>query len=89
MGWWFLRPGNIVNAVEKCMGLKKGEKVERICQIGILNTRPVILSEISKADLILEGFPDLTTDEFIEMFCKSHKKCVPVTAVNRIEFRYI
>lgn len=32
-GWWFLKSGDIVNAVEKTMGLKKGEKIKRICQI--------------------------------------------------------
>ena len=26
-GWWFLKPGDQIWAVEKCMGLKKGEKV--------------------------------------------------------------
>jgi len=33
LGWWYLQPGNIINAVEKGMGLKKGEKVKKICQI--------------------------------------------------------
>ena len=26
LGWWFLKPGDVVWACEKCMGLKKGEK---------------------------------------------------------------
>ena len=38
-GWWFLKPGEIVNAVEKAMGLKRGEKIKRICQIRIVSTR--------------------------------------------------
>lgn len=27
IGWWFLKPGDVVMGVEKGMGLKKGEKV--------------------------------------------------------------
>jgi len=26
-GWWFLKAGDIVQPVEKAMGLKKGEKI--------------------------------------------------------------
>ena len=28
-GWWFLKPGDRIQAVEKGMGLKKGEKVKK------------------------------------------------------------
>jgi len=31
MGWTFLRPGEQIQVVVKCCGLKKGEKVEPIC----------------------------------------------------------
>ena len=35
-GWWFLKPGDQIWAVEKCMGLKKGEgqahQAARSCQ---------------------------------------------------------
>ena len=89
LGWWFLKPGDIVNAVEKAMGLKKGEKVKIICQIRIVSTRPEPLQDITNSDIIKEGFPNMSIDEFIAMFCRSHKGCSPATIVNRIEFEYL
>lgn len=88
LGWWNLKPGEIINACVKCMGLKKGEKIERICQIRIVSTRPEPLGDISQADVILEGFPDWKPEQFVEMYCK-HNKCTPETLVHRIEFEYV
>ena len=86
--WWFLKPGDIVQQVEKAMGLKKGEKIKKIHLIKIKSTRPEPLYLIDKADCVREGFPDWTPEQFIEMFC-SHNKCKSHTVVNRIEFEYI
>lgn len=89
LGWWFLKEGNILNAVEKCQGLKKGEKIKRICQLRVVSTRMEKLYEVDRHDCIAERFPKMTPDEFIEMFCNSHKKCLPETPVNRVEFEYV
>ena len=35
-----------------------------------------------------EGFPDLTPDEFVVMFCKANN-CKPGAIVNRIEYEYL
>ena len=88
LGWWFLKPGEIVNAVEKSRGLKKGEKVKRINQIRIVSADPEPLCAIKEPDVIKEGFPGWSPNEFIEMFCR-HNKCKPETVVNRIEFEYL
>ena len=88
LGWWFLKPGEIVTACEKCMGLKKGEKVTKICTIRIVSTRKEKLYQIDKPDVTREGFPNMTPDDFIWMFC-NHNKCTPETEVNRIEFDYV
>lgn len=88
LGWWFLKPGDIVNAVEKAMGLKKGEKIKHIWQIRIKGTIPQTLNNIDRIDLRYEGFPDMTPAEFVAMFCK-HNKCKPDKVINRIEFEYI
>lgn len=88
LGWWFLEPGDIVNAVEKAMGLKRGEKIKRICQIRIVRAAWVILDHITEEDVIREGFPGWTIGDFIWMFC-GHNKCEPNEKVNRIEFEYI
>ena len=88
LGWWFLKPDEIVNAVVKAMGLKKGEKIERIDQICIIDTRPEPLNRITKIECIKEGFPEMRPEAFIDMFCRSHKKCRPDSIINRIEFEY-
>lgn len=89
LGWWFLKPGDILNAVEKCQGLKKGEKIKKICKIVVINTNSERLWDINQSELVAEGFPNLTSGQFIEMFCKSHKGCTPKTLVNRIKFKYV
>jgi len=88
LGWWFLKAGDIVMACEKCQGLKKGEKIKRLKEIKIFDTKPQELKQITLTEVILEGFPNLSPLDFIDMFCKE-MKCTPETIVNRIEFRYL
>jgi len=40
------------------------------------------------ADLVREGFPDLSPGDFIALFCRANR-CGPATRVTRIEFRYV
>ena len=88
LGWAFLKPGDIVNAVEQGMGLKKGEKVKRICQIRIKSTRWEPLYQITKEECVKEGFPNMSPQDFILMFRRLNK--VRATRpVNRIEFGYV
>ena len=87
-GWWFLKPGDVVNAVEKAMGLKKGEKITRICQIRIISTRPEPLNVITDDEVAREGFPDWTRSDFIKMYAK-HNRCLDDDSVNRIQFEYL
>lgn len=87
LGWWKLKPGDIVCAVEKGMGLKKGEKVKKIGLIEIVSVRHENLSLVTLDDVRnREGFPEMGTLEFIMMFSRSHN-CSPFEIVNRIEFR--
>lgn len=96
IGWWNLKPGDVVMAVEKGMGLKKGEKVKRIYPIRILSVRVESIGrminpynpEYGKEEVIREGFPEMSPREFVEMFCKSHK-CKDNAQVNRIEFEEV
>lgn len=88
LGWAFLKSGDVVNGCEKVQGLRKGEKVVRLGQIQILNTRWEPLCKITRADVEREGFPGMFTHKFMEFFCK-HNKCTPQTLVNRIEFEYV
>ena len=87
IGWDFLKVGDVVMAVEKCQGLKKGETVKKLYPIRILDIRRENLFRITPSDVVLEGFPNMNVRDFIEMFCASHKGCHASTIVNRIEFR--
>ncbi len=88
MGWNSLKTGDQIMAVEKGMGLKKGEKIKRIYPIRIVSVTREPTNAISRADVVREGFPDWTPAQFVEMFCK-HNKCQPDTIINRIEFERI
>ena len=87
LGWDDLKPGHRIQGCVKCMGLKPGESVDRICVIEICSTRKEVLKEITQSECVLEGFPDYTPAQFVDMFCL-HNKCTPETTVNRIAFYY-
>lgn len=87
-GWWFLKPGDLLCAVEKGMGLKKGEKVKRICVIEIVDTREESLDRITEDECRKEGFPNMKPDELsslIRSLCPHWYDDI----VNRIEFKYV
>jgi hypothetical protein len=86
--WGRLKPGDLIQACERCQGLGAGGKVKRICVLRIVKNAPESLTPISQDEVNLEGFPNMDPDRFVEMFCK-HMKCVPTTVVNRIEFEYV
>ncbi len=88
LGWRNLKPGTLLQAVEKGQGLKKGEKVKRLAIIRVERVRRQPLRAIDKVDCIREGFPELTAAEFVEMFCK-HNGCTPDAEVTRLEFSYV
>lgn len=87
-GWWFSKPGDVVRAIEKGMGLKKGEKIVPLYPIEILDCRGEPLHYIDKEDCIKEGFPDMEPEEFIFMM-QVHSGCSRYTKVNRIEFKEV
>lgn len=87
-GWLFLKGGEILNGVEKAMGLKKGEKINRLCQIRVISVREEPLQAITQEDVIKEGFPHWTPAEFIQMIVDHYDKD-PSELINRIEFEYV
>ena len=87
-GWWQLKRGDRICAVEKSMGLKKGQKVKKLCIIEIVSSRCVKLNSITKADCNKEGFPKMSPGEFVDMIC-DHYGCMPNEFINRIEFEYV
>lgn len=87
-GWWFLKPGDQIQAVKKAMGLRAGEKTEKLKVLEIVSTRSEPLNTITQEDVIAEGFPGWTPEQFVNMLI-SHYKCKPCDICNRIEFKYI
>ena len=87
-GWWFLQPGDVFMGVEKAMGLKKGEKIKRIHPARVISARPEPLNAITREDVIKEGFPEMTPEQFVEMLVAKYK-CRPDATCNRIEFKHL
>lgn len=90
LGWKTLKHGELLQACEKCQGLKPGERLRHICVVRVVKVTREPLTAIvgHDDDCAKEGFPDLSCNEFIGMFCR-HMKCVPETEVTRIEFEYL
>ena len=95
MGWLHLKPGNAFQPVKKCMGLRPGEKIERIggAVVTVSTCREPLRRlidepEYGRAECRREGFPEMSPAEFVTMFCESHRGCTPETTVTRIEFSY-
>ena len=87
-GWKFLKAGDILNACVKCMGLKPGEKIERLGQIRVTDVRQERLRDMEESDCDREGFTEMDSFEFAEMFCQ-HMGGDHDQIVTRIEFEYL
>lgn len=94
LGWKFLNPGDLLMGCKKCMGFKKGEKIERLGLIQVVSVRREDLSDLTfdpiygRQEMVREGFPNMSPNEFIAMFSK-HNKCGQHTEITRIEFGYL
>lgn len=92
-GWSNLRAGEIVQGVVKGMGLKAGEKIEKIHVIQIIENRTEPLNTLLKLprygrnEMIKEGFPGRDPADFVRWYCENNKK-EPGDFINRIDFRY-
>lgn len=88
IGWASLNAGDVLDAVVKAQGLRKGEHVEKLARIRIVSNQPEPLELITSGDVAREGFPEMTPAAFVSMFCQA-MKCEPRQIVNRIEFEYV
>jgi hypothetical protein len=89
MGWLTLQPGTRLTLCRKVMGRRRGEPLVRIADVEVLDVRRERLDAITTAEVLAEGFPDMTPAEFVEFFCASHKGCAPASEVTRIQWRYL
>lgn len=95
IGWRFLKPGDLVQAVEQARGLKKGEVLRKLAVLRIVDVRVEPLSRLvsdpryGEDELPREGFPCWSRDEFLEMFRRTHRLTTNDAEVTRIEFEYV
>lgn len=86
--------GEIYTAIEKGQGLKKGEHVVILGKFIPVSARWEPLDRMIKdpaygiVEVIKEGFPEMTPEEFVEMFCTMNH-VPPNQVVQRVEFKYI
>lgn len=87
LGWANLNPGDVVMGVKKAMGLKPGEKIERLGPIEIVDVRRECLyDDLTDEDVAREGFPDWDAEQFAAHFVKC-MGCNLYAEVTRIEFK--
>ncbi len=89
-GWWDVendeprvQPGDMLIAIEKGMGLQRGDTQTVICPIEVVSIRREPLSAIDDEDLVREGFPGMSREDFFIRFGGS-----PGDVITRIEFTY-
>lgn len=95
LNWGKLKRGDRLMACVKCRGLKKGECVDKIRAIEIVSARWETMGALLFApvygakEVVREGFPKMTPEEFVQFFFRTHKGCDSETKIRRIEFRYV
>jgi hypothetical protein len=87
-GWRFLRAGDLLQGVEKAMGLKPGEKQVKLAVIRVVDVRREPVDAITHEDVVREGFPTLSPPEFVDLYCEA-MGCGPFDDCTRIEFEYV
>ncbi len=93
-GWWFLKPGDLFDGVEKAQGIPLGGHVVRmghnitISAEGEPLCRLIDEPEYGRIEVAKEGFPEMTPEEFCKFFCEA-MRCELDEVVNRIEFGYL
>jgi len=95
LGWWNLKPGTELCGVKKAMGLKAGEKIERLGLIRVVKSSPEPLQALlddpvyGAIEVMREGHPMgcKTARAFVDMLC-DHYKVTPDKTFNRIEYVY-
>lgn len=91
LGWKRIKIGVVHNAVDQIMGFKKGEHPNTLTQIVPIYAMGEKLSRITtfldygEKEVFLEGFKDMSPNDFVEFFC-DHNKCETTREINRIAF---
>lgn len=95
VGWKFLKVGDLLQAVEKGQGLKKGEHVRKLAVLRVERVEHEWMSCFrerpdAQQECVREGFPEMSPDEFEAFFRGTHPNPgLDDLAVTRIEFSYV
>ena len=94
LGWQFLKDGDVLMGCKKCMGLKPGEKIERLGKIRVISATREKLSDLlidgayGDDEAKKEGFPQMTGENFVNFFIQE-MKCSQDVELTRIEYEYL
>jgi hypothetical protein len=102
LGWLNLKPGEVLQAVEKAQGLKKGEKMVKLGLIRVIDVRREPLMRLlnmpsygpddpnyGPEEMIREGFPGRDPEDFVDFFLKGHDHDYTEEDITRIQFEYL
>ncbi len=87
LAWRGLKPGTMLRVVRKSMGMRKGDRVEKLAVVRVVSVRREWLWEVTREDVVKEGFPDWSRADFIEFFTGA-MGVGPSQEVTRIEWEY-
>lgn len=102
-GWWtdkngrhLVKVGDRITLCRKVMGRKKGEPLERICDVEVVHVQRHPLSSLLTCDpqeaaeeMACEGFPGMSPAEFISRYFTDAQGIHPDSLVTRIEWKYL
>ncbi|MEN4464454.1 hypothetical protein VXE65_20785 [Mycolicibacterium conceptionense] len=86
-GWRHLKEGDQLALCPKVRGVRRDNR-ELITIVDVVSVRRELLRAITAEDVVAEGFPNLTTADFITFFCDSHRGVRPESEITRIEWAY-
>ena len=87
-GWRFVKIGELLQPVDRVMGFKKGQRPKKIGRpVRVLLVTIERLYQITPDECRREGFPELTPEQFVELYCKANGGDEN-QEVTRIEWRY-
>lgn len=91
--WRTLKVGDLLAAVDKSMGLKKGERSTVLAVVRVVSVRVEPLTVITVEDCVREGLPSaVTSEQFIARYAAAYdmdQQKASKAMVRRIEFEYL
>ena len=88
LGWRKAKPGDVIRAVVKGRGLRPGQHVEPLSTIQVDTAAFRPINSITREEVIREGFPDKTPEQFVAWFT-IRNKCQPTLCVTFIGFHFL